>query len=82
MTVPKILRDLAVVQSGQRKKIARIAPLIMLLSTNLVFAQASLNQRATSGSQSNETQREQSVPRPPPLSPNPTQPHHFYGSKP
>ena len=44
------------------KKIASIAAGLMLLSTNLVFAQANPNQGATSGSQSNEQQREQSIP--------------------
>jgi hypothetical protein len=44
------------------KKIAGIAAILMLLSTNLVFAQANPNQGATSSSQSNEQQRERSVP--------------------
>jgi hypothetical protein len=44
------------------KKIAGIAAIVMLLSTSLVFAQANPNQGATTGSQSNEQQREQSVP--------------------
>src|ERR1700737_704215 len=44
------------------KKIAGIAAIVMLLSTNFVFAQANPNQGATTGSQSNEQQRERSVP--------------------
>ena len=44
------------------KKIAGIAAIVMLISTNFVFAQANPNQGATTGSQSNEQQRERSVP--------------------
>jgi hypothetical protein len=44
------------------KKIAGIAAIVMVLSTNFVFAQANPNQGATTGSQSNEQQRERSVP--------------------
>jgi hypothetical protein len=44
------------------KKIAAIAAIAMALSTSLAFAQANPNQGATTGSQSNEQQREHSVP--------------------
>jgi len=44
------------------KKIAAIAAIVMALSTNFALAQANPNQGATTGSQSNEQQREHSVP--------------------
>ena len=43
-------------------KISAIAAIIMALSTNFALAQANPNQGATTGSQSNEQQRENSVP--------------------
>jgi hypothetical protein len=49
-------------RAGREHEIAGIAAILMLLSTNLVFAQANPNQGATSSSQSNEQQRERSVP--------------------
>jgi hypothetical protein len=44
------------------KKISAIAVIIMALSTDFALAQANPNQGATTGSQTNERQREQSVP--------------------
>jgi hypothetical protein len=44
------------------KKIAGVAANIMLLSTSFALAQSNPNQGATSGSQANEIQREQSFP--------------------
>jgi hypothetical protein len=42
--------------------IAAIAAIVMALSTNFALAQANPNQGATTGSQSNEQQRQNSVP--------------------
>jgi hypothetical protein len=44
------------------KNISAITAIIMVLSTNFALAQANPNQGATTGSQSNEQQREYSVP--------------------
>ena len=44
------------------KIISAIAAIIMVLSTNFALAQANPNQGATTGSQTNERQRENSVP--------------------
>jgi hypothetical protein len=44
------------------KKIAAIAAIAMALSTNFALAQANPNQGATTGSQTNEQQRQNSVP--------------------
>jgi hypothetical protein len=44
------------------KKIAAIAAVVMALSTSFAFAQANPNQGATTGTQSNEQQRQGSQP--------------------
>jgi len=44
------------------RKIAGIAAILLTLGTNFAFAQANPNQGATTSGQSNENQRENSVP--------------------